>query len=188
VSGGPLAVVLAAGGGTRFQGATHKLLAPFRGRPVVAWAAGAPVAAGLPTLVVTGAVDVGEALAGLPVELVANPRWAQGQATSLAVAVAVARAAGRSAVVVGLGDQPLLEASAWRAVADADGAPIAVAAYGGRRGQPVRLGAEVWDDLPPEGDEGARRLVAAGRWPVQEVACDGEPADIDTQEDLRRWS
>lgn len=188
MSAGPLAVVLAAGGGTRFEGATHKLVAPFRGRPVVAWAAGAPVAAGLPTLVVVGAADLVAALAGLDVELAANPRWAEGQATSLAVAVATARARDADAIVVGLGDQPLLTPAAWRAVAGAVSAPVAVASYGGRRGQPVRLAAEVWDDLPTAGDEGARRLLAGSRWDVQEVACDGQPADIDTQEDLRRWS
>ena len=184
---GPLAVVLAAGAGTRFQGGTHKLLAPLRDRPLLRWAVAAPIEAGLPTAVVAGAVDVADALADLDVRVIQNPRWSEGQATSLEVAVGVARAEGHDAIVVGLGDQPFLAPAAWAAVA-ASPAAIAVATYGGRRGQPVRLAAEVWGDLPPAGDEGARRLLAGTRHAVAEVACPGDPADIDTQEDLRRWS
>ena len=178
------AVVLAAGGGTRFTGAGHKLLTPFRGRPLVAWALeAADVLDDL--LVVTGAVEI-----PLPrgAHEVRNDRWADGQATSLAVAVRAAAAAGHDAVVVGLGDQPLVPPEAWRLVAAATATPIAVATYGGKRRNPVRLAAEVWPSLPTEGDEGARPLLRGQPALVTEVACPGDPTDVDTQEDLATWS
>lgn len=183
----PLAVILAAGGGSRFAGGTHKLLAEVRGRAVVRWAVGAAVESGLSTLVVAGAVDVTDVLADLHVTVIQNRRWIEGQATSLRAAVGVAQAEGHDAIVVGLGDQPFLVPLAWAAVASSPAA-IAVATYSGRRGQPVRLAADVWPDLPSTGDEGARSLLAGSRHEIAEVACLGDPADIDTQEDLRRWS
>jgi len=176
------AVVLAAGGGTRFGGDGHKLLAPFRGRPLVAWALEAATVLD-ELIVVTGAIAI-----DLPAGAreVRNAHWAEGQATSLAAAIAAA--GGHDAVVVGLGDQPLIPAEAWRRVAAATATPIAVATYAGARRNPVRLAAEVWPLLPREGDEGARSLLRGRDDLVTEVACPGDPADVDTQEDLATWS
>jgi molybdenum cofactor cytidylyltransferase len=181
------AAVLAAGAGSRFTGHVHKLLAPFRGRPLVLWAVEQALAAGLDeTIVITGAAAV-EALLPAAVAVVPNPDWEQGQATSLQAAVAYSRAVGHDAIVVGLADQPLIPSSAWVAVAGAGGA-LAVATYGGQRGNPVRVGAEAWDLLPQAGDAGARILMAERPELVTEVACVGNPADVDTLEDLERWS
>ncbi len=165
----------------------HKLLAAFRGRPLVRWALEAALEAGLDrTWVVTGAVELGDAVPS-GVEVLHNPGWASGQASSLQVAVQAAGEAGLVAVVVGLGDQPMVPPGAWRAVADGPG-PIVVASYAGRRRNPVRLDREVWLELAAGGDEGARTLMRHRPELVREVACAGDPADIDTLEDLHRWN
>ncbi|HEV3227447.1 MAG TPA: NTP transferase domain-containing protein [Acidimicrobiales bacterium] len=180
------ALVLAAGEGSRFTGPTHKLLAPFRGRPLWWWAVDAARRAALDaTYVVVGAVE-------LPVDdavtVVRNDAWAQGQATSLAAGLAAVRAAGHTAAVVGLADQPLVGPDAWRAVAASTRTSIAVATFRGARRPPVRLAAEVWSLLPTTGDEGARVLMRERDDLVTEVPCTGEAVDIDTLEELERWS
>jgi molybdenum cofactor cytidylyltransferase len=173
-----VALLLCAGGGSRFSGPTHKLLAPFRGRRVVDWAHEHAVASGLPVVVVTGAV----ADLGLPGQ-VHNPRWADGIATSLQAGIAAAGDA--DAVVVGLGDQPLIPGEAWRLVADVD-APLAAATYDGARRNPVRVARSLWAQLPVSGDQGASVLF--GDHDVIPVACPGNPADVDRVEDLDQWS
>jgi CTP:molybdopterin cytidylyltransferase MocA len=182
-----VAVVLAAGGGSRFAAGGHKLRAVVRGKPLVTWAMEAALAAGLDaTAIVVGAVDLHD-LVPAGVDVVHNDGWAEGQATSLARAVGWADGRGADALVVGLADQPFVTADAWRAVSSCD-APIAVATYAGRRRTPVKLRRDVWPLLPTTGDEGARRVIAGNPHLVTEVACPGDPVDVDTVEDLETWS
>ena len=196
------AAILAAGAGSRFSGDRHKLLADFRGRPVVAWVIDAVLAAGFDDVyLVTGAVDLDPVVdavvaemsatvggAGPPgVTVVPNPRWREGQSTSLGAAIAAATEAGHDALVVGLGDQPLVSSAAWRTVGAASG-QIVTATFDGARRPPVRLDASIWHLVPTEGDEGARTLMKEQPQLVSEVPCMGNPVDIDTLEDLLLWS
>ena len=48
----PVVVILAAGQGTRIRSATHKLLHPLCGRPMIAWPVAAARAAGAGAIVV----------------------------------------------------------------------------------------------------------------------------------------
>ena len=202
------AVLLAAGGGTRFQaddataGAVghpvrpHKLLAELDGRPLWRHSLAHLLDAGFEhVVVVTGAVVIEAASAATQggttaLEVVHNAAWASGQASSLQLAVGAARRQGAEAVVVGLADQPFVPAAAWRTVADAPPeCTLVVATYDGRWGpNPVRIAAEHWPALPTGGDEGARALLRGLRERVCTVACVGSAADIDTPEDLARWT
>lgn len=186
------AVVLAAGAGSRFAasgGAAPKPLAVVRGVPLVDHVLTAVFAAGFDEVVlVDGATSLADR-AEDHVVVLHNADWANGIATSLQMAVAHARRAGHDAIVVGLVDQPGITSAAWQAVRAAPASPpIAVATYDGRRGNPVRLLASVWDLLPESGDEGARAVMRGRSDLVREVPCTGEPWDIDTVEDLNRWS
>ena len=180
-----VAVVLAAGAGTRFRGEGHKLDARVGGQAVVERAIATALAAGIGPVVVVTAGQLATALHPSVVHVV-NDDWADGQITSLRAGIEAASGLGASAVVVGLGDQPFVSVEAWRAVAATD-APIAVATYDGRRGHPVRLARETWPLLPEHGDQGARALIERRPDLVTAVPCDGSPIDIDTVEDLRQW-
>ena len=179
-----VAVILAAGSGSRFKGGGHKLNAIFGNQPLYIWVMQAAIEANIGSvIVVTGAVElqIGE----LSVRVVHNPLWQSGLASSLQAGIAVAGEQGAEAVVVGLGDQPLVPASAWRAVANSP-SPIAVATYQAKRGNPVRLHAEIWSALPTVGDDGARSVFQMYNNLVEEVPCEGSSRDIDTLEDLER--
>ena len=179
------AVILAAGEGSRYSGETHKLLAKVKGKAVVTWSVEHALAAELDeTIVVTGAVELLDVLPA-DVTVLHNHQWADGQARSLRCAVAYAEMAGHDALVVGLGDQPLIPPSAWREVAASE-AVIATASFSGERTPPVRLSADVWAALPIDGDEGARALMRARPDLVVEVECSGRALDVDTLSDLQR--
>lgn len=180
------AVILAAGGGSRFAGPTHKLLAPLQGKPVIQWVFDAVEEAAFHKVyVVTGSVDLGP-LPSLFTEVHAED-WGQGQSRTLQAAVAQAKVDQQEAIVVGLGDQPMVPASAWRSVGAAAGQVVA-AVFEGERRPPVKLHRSVWDLLPTEGDAGARNLLRDRPELVSEIPCTGNPSDIDTIEDLQRWN
>jgi molybdenum cofactor cytidylyltransferase len=183
------AVVLAAGRGERFGGNVPKPLIDFDGRPLVAYAVDAAVASDCaPVVVVVGGDDVAAAL--FDVTVVRNDDPARGISSSLQCALrALASQSGVEAVVVGLADQPLVGAGAYRRLAQAydEGARLAVATYGGIRGNPVLLAREFWGEAEQlSGDEGARALFR--RHDPREVPCDGtgDPSDVDTPDDLAR--
>jgi len=183
-----LCVVLAAGAGSRFGGPSHKLTTILGdGRTVAEHAITAALDSAVGrVVVVTGAValDLPRGAEALP-----NPDWADGQAGSLQRAVAEAERRGAEAIVVGLADQPLVGAEAWRRVAAAS-APIAVATYADSGPEqprnPVRLHRSVWPQLPTAGDQGARELIRLQGDRVERVPCPGSATDVDTLEDLRQ--
>jgi CTP:molybdopterin cytidylyltransferase MocA len=187
-----LGVVLAAGGSTRMG--RPKQLAELDGRPLLAHALAAAAEAPVDRVVVAlgGAaaevldrVDLGRA------EPLVVEGWAAGMGHVLASALARA-GDGWEAVVVLLGDQPLVPAGAvarvveaWRAGAG----PVVTATYGGRPGHPKLFDRRLEPDLIRlTGDTGARDLVAAHPGWVHrvEVGDLGSDADIDVEADLDR--
>jgi molybdenum cofactor cytidylyltransferase len=180
------AIVLAAGTSSRMG--RQKLVLPMPGgRPLVRLAVEQVLAASLDDVVVVlgGEADaVREALAGLPVRTVLNPRYAEGQSTSLRVGLDALRP-GTTAALIALGDQPLPDPSVIArlvATLSTTGRPIAVPRYRDGRGNPVLFAASLFGELRAvTGDRGGRDVVARDAQRVSEVLVDAPmPADIDT--------
>jgi molybdenum cofactor cytidylyltransferase len=156
----------------------------------VSWALDAATTSGLrPVVLVVG--HHGGAVARVAPEgvvVVRSRRWRRGIARSLRAALeALEPWAQVGAVAVGLADQPLVGADAYRRLAGAyhAGASLAVATYHGRRRNPVLLARTMWAQARElDGDEGARVLMDDE---AVEVDCTdtGSAADVDTLDDLR---
>jgi molybdenum cofactor cytidylyltransferase len=184
-------IVLAAGTSSRMG--RQKLLLPLEGRPLIRLAV-ERLLAGRPddVVVVLGrdAQAVGDALAGLPVRTVLNPRYADGQSTSLRAGLD-ALIPGTEAAVIALGDQPLPDAGLVARLVAAfreGGRPIVVPRYRDGRGHPVLFAAPLFDELRAvTGDQGGRGVVARDPERVAEVLVDAPmPLDVDTWADYRR--
>lgn len=125
------------------------------------------------------------------VRAVVNPDPSRGMRSSLALAVGAASLANVAALAVLLVDVPGIGPEAVRATVGAwQPGRVAIATFGGRRGHPIVMAPTLWTEaLEVAGaDEGAR--VWLGEHPdlVDEVAVPGDPSDLDTPEDVRRWS
>jgi len=197
VAGGPRAdatvagVLLAAGDSDRF-GEANKLLAGLDGEPLVAHAAGTLTGAGLDGVVaVVGheADRVRDALGEYPLDVVENPDYEQGQATTVGAGVRAVGDAGVDAAVFALGDMPRVRTGTVEALVAAFraglGDPLA-AAHDGRRGNPVLFGARYFEALADvEGDTGGRQLLlGSDDAALVETGDPGVRADVDTPADL----
>lgn len=151
--------LLAAGGSTRF-GLGDKLLAPWRGRPLVTWAADALRAAGCDGLLAV--VSSPAVAAVLPADFSVNalPPGAA-MSASFKHAVRWAQQGGADGLLLCLGDMPNVSPALLRRLLDLPGS--GACAQGHRRLPPVHIAAGDFARVlaAPEGDHGARALVAA---------------------------
>ena len=186
------AVVLAAGRSTR-MGGPNKLLAEIAGRPLLRIVVEEALASrAKPVIVVVGheRAEIEKALAGLSVQLVHNPDFAQGLGSSLKAGIAAVPEEADGAIVC-LGDMPQVDARLIdRLIAAFDpdrGALIVMPTVEGRRGNPVLWSRRFFPDLMAiEGDVGARHFIGRYSEAVVEVPLEDKAAlvDVDTPEAL----
>ncbi len=185
-------VLLAAGGGRRLGGGGKALLR-VGGLPLVERGVRALRDGGCrPVVVVLGAR--GDEVRRLPAlrdaVLADNPDWETGMGSSLRAGLDAVTAVGGAAALVTLVDQPGIGAAAVARVraAHRSAATLACAAYGGRRGHPVLLGADHFAGARAAavGDRGARDHLRSHAAALTLVECGdiADPADIDTPGDL----
>lgn len=168
----------------------HKLLAEFDGVPLIRKSAETALrSGGRDTHVVVGhrANEMRVALQGVEVDVIDNPDFEEGMASSLRAGVGALRpdAAG---VLILLADMPLIEATHLRKLletfADTGGRCVVRAASGDVRGNPVILPQATFAALAGlQGDVGARQIIAESGLPVVDVDIgDAALLDVDTRE------
>ncbi len=186
------AILVLAAGMSRRMGPANKLLAEIGGKAMVRHVVEAAVECRPENVqVVCGheAKQVKEALAGFPVQLVSNPRYAEGMGTSLAAGIAALEPT-VDGVLVLLSDMPGITAPMIERLLEAgqqgEETPLVVASADGKRGNPVLLPRKYFSALERlKGDEGARALVGEN-W-AEAVVVELGPAaaqDYDTPEAL----
>lgn len=188
-----VAALLLAAGLSRRMGAMNKLLADVGGEAMVRRMARICLACGLDLHVVTGheREKVEAALAGLNLTFIHNPAYREGQQAS-ARAGLEAIGAGYGAVLVALGDQPMLEREDIEALLAAWAASgrdrFLVPRFEGKRGNPVVIPTSLVPELlaaPPS--QGPLTDCLPGRTAFFEASSGRYLRDIDTEEALAHF-
>lgn len=184
------AVLLAAGESTR-MGSENKLLLPVAGKTVIRHMVDTFLAAGLDEVIVVlghQSHAIRAVLAGLPVTLVDNPDYAQGQMSSVHAGVS-AISEDCDAILVSLADQPLLDVDDIRRLLEGfrqrTRGSILVPTFQGQRGNPIVLAGTHWQQLVAGGKNlGCRKLIERNPDDVVTMAVDSDHfvVDMDTPE------
>jgi len=194
---GPVAGVILAAGESRRWGSPKPLLL-LEGRPLVTWTVDAALASALSRVILVLGRDRETVVTALAdrgsnprLEVVFNPRFAEGQATSLTVGLQALEERFGAAMFL-LGDQPLVTSTlidSMLAHFATTEKGICVPVCAGRRGNPVLFDRSFYPDLLAlSGDEGGRGIIAAHPEAVLAMEID-DPAvfwDIDAPGDLDR--
>ena len=191
-----LAILVLAAGGSSRMGRPKQLL-DYGGQSLVRHVTETAIAATVgPVVIVVGAEagEVGARVRDLPVRVVHNERWETGIGSSIRAGMndLLSGRASVTAVVIMLGDQPLVTPATIHRLIDAQaetGKPVCAAAYAGTIGPPVLVARELFPQLLslPE-DRGAKHLWAANPHQVHPVPCPEAATDLDTPADYERLS
>ena len=180
------ALILAAGGSRRFG--SQKLLAPFGGKPLLEHAIDNASESSVQRLLCVLGSDADEITAGVAfgrAETLTCEEWRLGQ--SAALRAAVSELSSSEAIVVLLGDEPLVTADAIERVLGArgPGACAVRATYGAVPGHPTVIEKALFPKVAQiSGDSGAKDLFSPSE--TRYVPCDdcASAFDIDTPADL----
>ncbi len=185
------AIVLAAGKSTRMG--SNKMLADFRGNPMVRATVANILASSVDEVVVVTGHEkeaVEAALANLHVRFAHNPDFAAGLATSLAAGIKAIAGRADSALIC-LADMPLVDARIIDRLVAAynptENRNIIAPTYKGERGNPVLWSAQYFPQLMAlSGDKGARNLIEECKSEAVEVEAESDAVlrDADTVEML----
>jgi molybdenum cofactor cytidylyltransferase len=190
----PIGGVVLAAGASRRMGKPKQLL-QFRGRTLLRRVVEEAMASSLSrVLVVVGAhAPVAEAaLTGLPVGIVENVDWAQGQGSSVATGLRALRerAPDTAGVVFLLSDQPLVTASSIDLLITTHrttGSLIVASRRGERLEAPALFSFAFFDELAALRDDvGARDILTRNESRTLGIELPGAEFDVDTPEDYQR--
>jgi CTP:molybdopterin cytidylyltransferase MocA len=184
-----VAVIVANDPGEGFT--ASKYLEPLRGVPMIESIVHDAAMWPVDEIVVVLGGDAEEIVAGADLAdatIIIDPDWAEGMASSLRVAIdLLLRGPGVDRVVVGLADQPGVEAETVAALlAGSAGAVAVIPKYRYRRGWPIVIASPLFDLLLGlEGDPDIHDIVESHTAGAAEVWVDRlEPARVRTPDDL----
>jgi molybdenum cofactor cytidylyltransferase len=188
------AVILAAGGSTRFG--QPKQLIPFRGKSLVCRIIDAACEAGCsPVVIVTNSEDknIHRELDRFGVVIVQNRQWSRGIGSSIRCGIdALTNAPDVGGCVLLVCDQPAVDACVIQrliALRETTGKPIVASSYADTLGVPALFGRSVFQELLSVGDKaGAKSVVLRNRERVASLSFPEGQIDIDTWEDWKKFS
>ena len=187
-------VVLAAGPSSRFGDDLPKQLLELEGEPLVRRVARRALESNLIDVIVVVGYrerEITAALGVLPLQVVVNPHFEQGQSTSVRVGLAEVRPDATAAMFLPVDQPHLTRRVIDRLIAahEKTSASIVVPAFEGERGAPVLFDSTLFPELAHiSGDSGGRQLFPRHADKIVEVQlASREPLlDIDTPEDWER--